>query len=284
MAPPPVVEETPTPPVQETNPSSTQNQGNANTQNSGVSQQGNNTKSSNTNLKSLSLNIEGLSPAFNKNTTLYNLIIDSSIENIDVLASSEDSTASVSVYGNEKLAIGINKIEIIVTAQNGNKKTYNINVTKTENKELANASLENLAVENFMLTPEFEKDITEYTLEVGSDIQNLNILAVPQREQAGAVVEGFENLQFGENLVTITVTAEDTITRKIYTINVHKKTVEEEEQEILDAQALNAQPVLADNEGIKIWGILFIVLVTIIVAIVIGWAIAEYKKSNKKDL
>ena len=115
------------------------------------------------------LNLEGLSPAFNKNTTQYYLVVSNLINDIEVKAVPEDSSC---------------KDIKVISADGSASKIYSINVSKTENKELGNASLENLAIENITLNPEFNSDIFEYTAEVSSDIENLKILAVPQRENA----------------------------------------------------------------------------------------------------
>ena len=139
----------------------------------------------NVNLKEMHLNLEGLSPAFNKNTTQYYLVVSNLINDIEVKAVPEDSSCKVEITGNKNLSIGNNKIDIkVISADGSASKIYSINVSKTENKELGNASLENLAIENITLNPEFNSDIFEYTAEVSSDIENLKILAVPQRENA----------------------------------------------------------------------------------------------------
>lgn len=112
-------------------------------------------------------------------------MVSNFINNIEVNAVPEDSSAKVEVTGNKNLVTGSNKIDVRVISSDGKaSKTYTINVSKTENAELGNASLENLAIENVTLIPEFNSDIYEYTAEVGSNIENLNILAVPQRENA----------------------------------------------------------------------------------------------------
>ena len=67
--------------------------------------------------------------------------------------------------------------------------------------------------------PEFRTDITEYTAEVGSNIDTLNILAVPQIEGAIVTIEGNENLRVGENVITVLVTAKD----RNYNQNIHNK-------------------------------------------------------------
>ena len=71
------------------------------------------------------------------------------------------------------------------------------------------------------LTPEFSKDITEYTVQVGTDVTELQLDAIPEDEKAKVKVDGNTDLKDGENKVTITVTAEDESTT-VYTLTVNK--------------------------------------------------------------
>lgn len=175
--------------------------------------------SGNNNLKSLKLDVEGMTPSFKPNTTNYSLVVSENVTNIDVLAITEDSNASIQITGNNGLQMGINTIRIVVTAQNGSKKTYTISVTRTKDAENANSTLENLSIENVTLVPEFRADITEYTAEIGSDVDSLNILAIPQIEGTIVTIEGNENLAIGENIITVLVTAKD----RNYYKNIHNK-------------------------------------------------------------
>jgi hypothetical protein len=94
--------------------------GNANTGSTGNSSNSNSntqTVSSNANLKELHLNIEGLSPAFQKTITKYNIIVGNDINQININAIPEEQNAKVEITGNTNLKTGINQIKIIVTAQ-----------------------------------------------------------------------------------------------------------------------------------------------------------------------
>lgn len=238
--------------------------------------------SKNANLKELHLDVEGLSPRFNKNTTNYSIVVGDNVDSIAVNAIAEDSNASVNVTGNTGLAVGVNKINIKVTAPDKKTtKTYTINVTKTANPDLANASLENLAIENVTLTPEFSADIFEYSAKVGSTIDILNILAVPQIEGANVTIQGNENLQFGENIITISMVAKDGVTKKDYIINVYKKTVEEEEQE---ARATSIEETSEENiskNNLNTGTIVFLVIVVGSIGGLIFIIIRKYTSERK---
>lgn len=82
--------------------------------------------SKNNNLKSLSVDGYELSPAFDKDTLEYKISVPDTETQVKVNASVQDTTARVSGTGTKELSEGINKIDIIVTAQNGSTKTYTI--------------------------------------------------------------------------------------------------------------------------------------------------------------
>lgn len=78
--------------------------------------------------------IEGyeLTPTFDKNVTEYELTVPNDVEMVNIQASKADNTASVKGAGETTLSEGSNKIEIVVTAQKGNTKTYILNITRQE--------------------------------------------------------------------------------------------------------------------------------------------------------
>ncbi|MCI9177946.1 MAG: hypothetical protein HFJ28_05210 [Clostridia bacterium] len=213
------------------------------TQNSVVIEEGKENNS--TNLEALRLNQEGISPNFQKDIKEYYITIPEQIENLEVVAVPESKNSKVTITGNENLKNGLN--EIVVTVQNSNKQSkYKIYVTKTNNIEEANTNLENLAVENETLEPDFTQQITNYRLSVGNNVENLNVLAVPQNEEAKVKIEGGENLKEGKNNIIITVTAPNNITFKKYQIDVFKKGKQEEEKEST-VQKLTTNAVQIDN-------------------------------------
>ena len=87
------------------------------------------TYSDNNNLKNLTVEGYQLTPSFNKNTLEYSVELPTEIEKINVIATKEDSRATVTGGGEINVSEGDNKIEIIVLSQKGTKKTYTINAT-----------------------------------------------------------------------------------------------------------------------------------------------------------
>ena len=180
-------------------------------------------KSTNNFLKQLQINVEGLNPVFNKNTLTYNLVVPEDIAAINVTAVAEDTSAKVSVSGNTTLVVGANKITIKVTAESGAVRNYTINVTKTETPKSSNANLRNLDVQEYTISPFFDPDITEYTIDdIENSVKDLNIGVVTDSEVATYEIVGNKRLQIGENKIDIVVTAEDGITVKTYSILFNK--------------------------------------------------------------
>lgn len=84
-------------------------------------------KSTNNNLKNLSIEGYTLSPTFNKDTLEYTVNLESSVEKIKINASKEDSYASISGTGEKQVQEGDNKFEITVTSETGSSKVYTVN-------------------------------------------------------------------------------------------------------------------------------------------------------------
>lgn len=85
------------------------------------------TYSKNNYLKNLSIEGKEITPAFNKEVTEYTVELEPNIENINIIATVEDNKSTVSGNGVNAVTEGDNKIEIIVTAQNGGTRKYVIN-------------------------------------------------------------------------------------------------------------------------------------------------------------
>lgn len=90
------------------------------------------TYSSNNNLSALAVEGYELTPTFDKNTLEYNLEVPNEIRTVNITATKEDNTATISGLGEKSLMEGPNRIEIVVTAENGTTKTYIINIMVKE--------------------------------------------------------------------------------------------------------------------------------------------------------
>ena len=218
-------------------------------------------KQNSTQLKSLRLNVEGIVPDFETDIYDYSLTLPEQlkeIKDIEVLPIAENENAKIEVSGNKNLKDGLNIINVVVTNQ-GKSQEYKIKVTKTQNLEMANTNLENLAIEYAILSPEFNYQITRYNTQVANEINQLNILAIPENEQGKVEILGNNNLNEGNNKIEIKVTAPNGFTQRIYEINVYKRNKQEEtiyDQEVdkvkkrlEEAYSVNKEVSENDNSG-----------------------------------
>ena len=214
-----------------------------------------------TQLKSLRLNVEGIVPDFETDIYDYSLTLPEQlkeIKDIEVQTIAENENAKIEVSGNKNLKDGLNIINVVVTNQ-GKSQEYKIKVTKTQNLEMANTNLENLAIEYAILSPEFNEQITRYNTQVANEINQLNILAIPENEQGKVEILGNNNLNEGNNKIEIKVTAPNGFTQRIYEINVYRRNKQEEtmyDQEVdkvkkrlEEAYSVNKEVSENDNSG-----------------------------------
>ncbi|MDY6969889.1 MAG: cadherin-like beta sandwich domain-containing protein [Spirochaetota bacterium] len=193
----------------------------------------------NANLSDLTISNGDLSPAFSKDITAYTVEVENDVTSTTVTPTAEGNAIitinavlveSGMPSGPIALAVGENIITITVIAEDGvTTKDYTIIVTRLEEAS-NNANLSNLAVSDGILSPVFDEDITAYTVEVEGDVTSTTV--TPTAEDGNATItvnavlvasgtpSGTIALAVGENVITITVTAEDGVTTKDYTITV----------------------------------------------------------------
>ena len=93
--------------------------------------------SSNNKLKSISVDGYDLTKIDDNN---YELIVNNEVESIKINASAEDEKSKVSGTGDIYLNIGVNLIEVVVTAENGSKNVVNVKVTRKDGYYLEDLS------------------------------------------------------------------------------------------------------------------------------------------------
>lgn len=91
---------------------------------------------------------------------------------------------------------------------------------KKEDSKSGNNNLKSLAIENYKISPEFDKNKTDYTLTVPHDVTKVKILAYQESDKAKlAGDDGEVEVKEGDNELKITVVAENG-SKKTYTIKV----------------------------------------------------------------
>jgi hypothetical protein len=174
-------------------------------------------KSTNNNLASLSVN--GTSVAgFSASDTSYTMP-NTDATSITIAASASDSKASVSGTGTKNLAYGVNKFNIVVTAESGAKKTYTVTITRNDFRS-TNNDLKSLTIEGYTVI--FDKDKLTYTLIVDNAVTSVNVGAEAADDEASVTGTGAKTLKIYSNLINIVVTAENT-SKKTYVINVVRR-------------------------------------------------------------
>lgn len=88
--------------------------------------------SKNNNLSSLGVEGYELSPAFSKDNLEYSVELAPDTTSINLTGSAEDKAASANGLGAREVQDGDNRLEIVVTAENGSTKTYVINANVKE--------------------------------------------------------------------------------------------------------------------------------------------------------
>lgn len=95
--------------------------------------------SSNANLASIKLSNGSLSPAFNANTTNYTATVKYSVDSITITGAVADGGATYTGGGTFGLEVGDNQRVLTVTAADGSKKSYTINIKRMSEQETADA-------------------------------------------------------------------------------------------------------------------------------------------------
>lgn len=232
-------------------------------------------ESNNKDLKSLSVgdSLE-LTPAFSADVTEYTLAVGEDVTSLDVEAVADDENAKVEITGNDNLLMGENTVEIKVTAEDGTVRTYTINVTKGDTAAIAEntISLETLSIDGYTLSPAFSKNIYEYTLDIpDTSVTSLNVNAISDTDDASIEIIGNNNLQLGENVITILVKSADGSEVTTYQViaNIH----EPKKTQIIAG---------IDNEDLFLYGGVGLAALVVIIIIIIV-AIVKNRKNADED-
>jgi len=176
-------------------------------------------KSSDNNLKSLSIDGYSLNETFSPSKTLYTATVPGTVSSINISAVANDPNASVTGTGSKTLNYGTNTIQIRVKAENGADKDYTITVTRAK-KDIA--TLSDLKVDGTTV-PSFNENTLVYTLtEVPFNKTSVNVTATPKDSDATVTGTGTINLNTGVNEIPVVVTAQDGVAKTTYKIKISR--------------------------------------------------------------
>ena len=177
-------------------------------------------KSNDSSLTSLSSSVGTLSPAFSSSTLTYKLQIADEIDNLTINAipalgakiKNASSLTNIDIKNNSSISIN-------VLAEDSNyTTTYIINIERLAS---TNAYLKDLTVNSGTISPSFNKNTFEYTVNVGENVSSIEIDAVKENDKATITGDiGVNNLSYGNNNFSVQVTAEDNKTSNVYKLNV----------------------------------------------------------------
>ncbi len=156
----------------------------------------NRTQSGNNNLESLTVSPGDLSPTFNASTTSYSVVVASTVGSVTVTAQPQDGSASVSINGQTTTSRSVTlgaagsstPISIVVTAPNGSQKTYSVVVNRAALG--GNNNLQSLSVSPGSLSPSFNANELNYTVNVASTVGSVTVTAQPQDGSASVSING----------------------------------------------------------------------------------------------
>ncbi len=216
-------------------------------------------KSNDATLRSLEVTTDGgdvvvLSPGFRSNVYEYSATVsgDVSTVNINATMSSDKANMVISNNASEELVEGENnRIIITVTAEDGSRLSYTLNIRK---EALAgDASLSSLTIKE---VPDFEFDQNKYkyTIKLDKDIEKLTFDYVAVDEDSQVTITGNDNLKDGSK-VRILVTAPDG-SKKEYTITISKEENKKDKENNNDNVTEEKNPLIIMGLSIVAFGLI----------------------------
>lgn len=231
------------------------------------------------NLKNLQIKGNEINPEFSKNITNYSIFINENIESLEIITIPEDSNCSVEIEGNNNLKTGENNIFITVKSNKKEiEKKYKIIVTKGNDFENSNSYLEDLVIDNILLSPNFQSEILEYDIgKIGNDMDTLTIVPIKKYDEQKISIIGNDNLKEGKNQIDIEVISKNFENKKTYILKYEKdKTIEKTENKLYDFDKPKNKSILKKEYIIS--G--FIVIIIIVFFFIV---IKKIKKNNTNN-
>lgn len=173
-------------------------------------------QSNNNNLVSISVDDKVIKTS--KDKYKYSIKVNNEITKVNITGVVEHSKAQFSVDNNRDLVEGSNIITITVTAPNGEKRIYELDVFR-DSLISTNSDLKSITIEGYKL--DFSSNVKKYSLKI-KDEDELNIKVITDSDKAKSLITGNSKLQ-NDSVIKIKVTAEDEKTESIYEIRIIKE-------------------------------------------------------------
>ena len=253
-----------------------------------------NTNSEATKSKEARLKNFGIKPndfsGFKKDKTEYSVEVPNNVSKVNVYATPLDSKAKVtSGAGEVSLKEGNNTVKVTVTAEAGNTKTYTLTIkratesekveqsedtSKTTDKTEDEFGISSLEIKNLKLSPSFKTGTYEYTAELNEELSKLDIDAVATDKDAIIEILGNENLQQGENTITILVRNDKIEKTATYQVTVNKNVIAKDEMNWLKPSTWGREEIIKVT-------MIIVLIILIIIAIILKVKISREKKNDE---
>ncbi|MCY4572352.1 MAG: cadherin-like beta sandwich domain-containing protein [Gemmatimonadetes bacterium] len=215
-------------------------------------------------LSALSLSAGDLSPTFVGDVFAYTASVGNDVESTTVTATANDAGAGVAISPDDAddatdghqidLDVGDNEITVTVTAANGGTADYTVTVTRAASSD---NSLSALSLSDVTLTPAFASDVFAYTADVANEIASTTVEATANDADnasvsiapadASMLEMGHQvNLDVGDNVITVTVTAADGTTQD-YTVTVTRPISTDATLSALSLDGITFSPMFASG-------------------------------------
>lgn len=160
--------------------------------------------SSNNNIKNIKIN--GQDVRYKQDKTDYSVKLPYDMTEIDVTVELESKRATYQVIGNTNMPNEDTLVKVIVTAENGDTREVNFNITRYS-VETSDCTLANIYIEDYSI--EFSKNKYDYTLTLPKNVKSLDIVVVPTQELSATYeIRGNENLK-NKSVIDIVVLSAD---------------------------------------------------------------------------
>ncbi|WP_289032083.1 cadherin-like beta sandwich domain-containing protein [uncultured Paraglaciecola sp.] len=192
-------------------------------------------------LSSLTLSSGTLSPSFSEDVYAYSVYVEEGVEQIQINPSTSNENLVVTINGKElsatdsiftaSVGYGINKVELVVSAQNGSTNTYSLLISREEVVLNDDTEMAILDISTGILSPVFSSSTTDYSVDVDFTVTEVNFTAITSDPSASSMLNGssYVNgdtlpLVEGANQFEFVITAENATDTATYTIVVTRAT------------------------------------------------------------
>ena len=169
--------------------------------------------SGNSKLRSLSVDGYDLIPAFSPSVKEYEISgeVEYTLNSLKINAVTDDEEASVDISG-ARLSVGANTVRVKITAENGDSTVYTIKAKMKQDPDYvasSNAYLSGITVSEGKISPAFDREIFDYILYVPYETEKVGVSGKASDPKAKADAAGPDELTVGDNIYTVSCTAED---------------------------------------------------------------------------